>query len=246
MERLPTYHKKVAKFLVERVLERLVSRVEPHGLENLEKIRPFLEQRRPVFIMPNHLSYLDGPLFYKFFEEKGFSESVFVLRINLYRNPITRFFVKAVRHIPVWSESLPTRNEREETLKKRINFRALLSVRDVARVGVPIFIFPEGTRSRTKLLAGGEPKVSAFLEVYKSAVILPAAIWGTEEIMPPGSIARRRGPVAVNFGEPVEVSQLHWQYRHLNRESRADMFMRHIMNKIGELLPGRYLRKMIA
>ena len=70
--------------------------------------------------------------------------------------------------------------------------------------GVPLLLFPEGTRSRTGEIANFKPGAAA-LCISRDVPCLPIALVGASEAMPYGRNWPGKGkpPVIVNFGEPM-------------------------------------------
>ncbi len=98
---------------------------------------------------------------------------------------------------------------------------------------------PEGTRSRTGVL--GEPKPGVSLLALRSgAEVVPAALWGTENLWPVGKLLPRpRRIVHIRFGEPYLMSAVATAAagtRHAALDAASDDLMR----RIAGLLPERY------
>jgi 1-acyl-sn-glycerol-3-phosphate acyltransferase len=72
--------------------------------------------------------------------------------------------------------------------------------------GIPLLLFPEGTRSRTGEMAAFKPGAAA-LCISRDVPCLPMAIVGASEAMPYGQNwpSRGRPPVHVAFGEPMRA-----------------------------------------
>jgi 1-acyl-sn-glycerol-3-phosphate acyltransferase len=72
--------------------------------------------------------------------------------------------------------------------------------------GVPLLLFPEGTRSRTGEMGNFKPGAAA-LCISRDVPCLPVAIVGASEAMPRGASwpVRGRPPVYVAFGEPMRA-----------------------------------------
>ncbi|QNN82218.1 1-acyl-sn-glycerol-3-phosphate acyltransferase [Brachybacterium sp. Z12] len=76
--------------------------------------------------------------------------------------------------------------------------------RKLLRAGVPILVFPEGTRQLDGKMAEFKPGAAA-LAIGVGVPVVPAAIIGAHEAMPKGRSWPKKGrpPVAVVFGEPM-------------------------------------------
>ena len=70
--------------------------------------------------------------------------------------------------------------------------------------GVPLLLFPEGTRSRTGEMGNFKPGAAA-LCISRDVPCLPIALLGASEAMPYGRNWPGKGkpPIYVNFGEPM-------------------------------------------
>jgi 1-acyl-sn-glycerol-3-phosphate acyltransferase len=118
---------------------------------------------------------------------------VFVAKKEVERIPVFGAAVKACGHIYI--------DRGDKT-------RALASL-DIARKKLEesaptIIMFPEGTRSDTGEL--GPFKKGAFvLAVQAGASVVPAAIFGSRQVMKKGSLLVHSGVVRVHFGEPIQV-----------------------------------------
>lgn len=101
------------------------------------------------------------------------------------------------------------------------------------QAGRPVGMAPEGTRSLTHQLQAGKPG-AAFLASRAEVPILPAAIWGTEQLG--GNLRRlRRTPVFMRIGQPYRLAIP-------RRASPAELTAAtdQIMTRIAALLPPEY------
>ncbi|HWO93345.1 MAG TPA: lysophospholipid acyltransferase family protein [Dehalococcoidia bacterium] len=114
---------------------------------------------------------------------------------------------------------------------------ALRQAQNVLKGGQVLGMFPEGTRSRGSGLGAPYPG-AALIALRSNALIVPAAITGTERLMGLGLILFpfTRPRITVRFGEPFRLPQ--------TARPRPDDIKRgsmQIMRSIAELLPEPYL-----
>jgi 1-acyl-sn-glycerol-3-phosphate acyltransferase len=158
-------------------------RLEVSGLDELER-------RTPYVYMPNHMSFLDGPMLEMLIP----GAARIILKKPVLRIPVVGLAMRFVGFVPVDRKG-------EEGGKKSIARAAVL----MREKGYSFLIFPEGTRSRDgklqRLRRGG-----FFLALETGAPIVPVTIRGTFALMPKGQRFARKGSVAVEFHEPVPVT----------------------------------------
>jgi 1-acyl-sn-glycerol-3-phosphate acyltransferase len=82
--------------------------------------------------------------------------------------------------------------------------KALKSAQLLLEQGLPIIVFPEGTRQTGGQL-GEIFDGAAFLSARTGAKVVPIGIAGTEDAMPPGARFPRRTRVALVAGEPLDA-----------------------------------------
>ena len=119
----------------------------------------------------------------------------FVAKQELFRIPVLGPAMTAAGFIRI------NRSNRAEAI------RSLTRAAESIRGGRPLILFPEGTRSKDGKL---QPfKKGAFhLATQAGVPVVPVIIRGTFEIMPPGSIRIRSGPVEVFFERPIDLSEM--------------------------------------
>jgi len=160
-------------------------RVVIEGAENLP-------QERPAIMVANHQSWFDVFPLVAYFPR----DYRFVAKKELESVPIFGPSWQACGHISIDRADLSNA------------IAALESAGKVVREGAPVIImFPEGTRSATGQL--GDFKKGAFVLAIQAAVpIVPAAILGSNEVMPKGSWRIRSGTVRIRIGAPIPVAGL--------------------------------------
>ncbi|MCC6648560.1 MAG: 1-acyl-sn-glycerol-3-phosphate acyltransferase [Polyangiaceae bacterium] len=141
----------------------------------------------PFLVMSNHLSHFDVPLLFA-----GVGGNLrMVTKTELFR-------------IPVWGPAMRKSGFIEIDRKNRERARQSLErAKDTLRGGVNVWIAPEGTRSRDGELQAF--KKGGFILASEMGVpILPVAIAGTHEILPPTTLkALSGGTVAIVIGAPI-------------------------------------------
>ena len=70
--------------------------------------------------------------------------------------------------------------------------------------GWSVLVFPDGTRSRTSVMAPFRPGIG-LLAVKSGRQVLPVRILGIGRVLPPGSVRPRRARVEVWFGAPLRA-----------------------------------------
>ena len=127
--------------------------------------------------------------------------------------------------------------------RQRPGRAAIRHARELLAHGIPVGMFPEGTRSKTGQLATAYPGAGA-IAVASRCPIAPVAIWGTERL--PGGAGsgqrRRRSSrfdyrysVTVRFGEPFDLSPALLEAPRASAAATAE-----IMAAIASILPPSY------
>jgi 1-acyl-sn-glycerol-3-phosphate acyltransferase len=167
-----------------RVSRRVLGiEVEVSGLDRIDP-------RTAYIFMPNHLSFIDGPLVMTLIP----GAARVILKQSVLRIPVVGMGMRFVGFVPV------DRKGTEGGKKSVARAAALMRER-----GYSFLVFPEGTRSRD-----GRPlpfrRGGFFLALESGAPIVPVTIRGTFELMPKGQWFARRGTVGVAFHDPVPVT----------------------------------------
>ena len=180
-----------ARFVAQRaILKPVVWRlttVTVLGREHLEGLS------RPFVVVSNHTSHLDAPLILGALPRKlaryvaaGAAADYFF--DVWWRKGLTALFFNA---FPVDRTGLRGRKGLATSLLDD---------------GIPLLLFPEGTRSRTGDMAPFKPGAAA-LCISRDVPCLPVAIVGAAKAMPRDTAwpVRGRPPVYVTFGEPIHA-----------------------------------------
>ncbi|MDR3070707.1 MAG: 1-acyl-sn-glycerol-3-phosphate acyltransferase [Propionibacteriaceae bacterium] len=180
-----------ARFVAQRILMKsyFASSVDAHvhGRENLTQLKA------PFIAIGNHTSHLDACMI--------FCSLPWRLSSNLASGAAADYFFSS------WYKAFATRLffntypvEREGLRNRKGLSGELLSA------GVPLLLFPEGTRSRTGAMGSFKPGAAA-LSISRNVPILPIALVGNYAAMPYGTPTPVSGrpPVHVVFGRPMKA-----------------------------------------
>jgi 1-acyl-sn-glycerol-3-phosphate acyltransferase len=162
-----------------------VTRLKVEGIEHIR------DTTSGGILMSNHESHLDPPTF-----------------IYLSKNYPLHFLVKhTLFYFPIFGQSLWAMGHIYINRSSRSNaFYSLEKAAQSIAQGKRIYVFPEGTRSRTGKLLPFK-KGGFHLAIKAKVPIFPAAIAGTREILPPGWTNNGTGPIVVLFGPPIPTDQ---------------------------------------
>jgi len=157
-------------------------RLQINGLDSLDKNKTYV-------FMPNHLSFLDGPLMFMIIPRAV----RVIVKKEVFRIPIIGWAMKIAEFIPVDRKGI-------RGGKKSVDRATGL----MSEKGYDFLIFPEGTRSldgTLKTLKRG----GFFVAVNSQTDIVPVSIQGTFEIMPKGRFFVGRGLIKVEFHPVISV-----------------------------------------
>ncbi len=160
-----------------KFLSFLLFPVQVSGRENVPRQGAFL-------LACNHVSYLD-PMVMGIVTGRRLN---FMAKDELFRNPVLGFILKELWTFPV----------KRNTADKK----ALRESLDRLKKGLPILMFPEGTRHGSP----GEKKIEAgigFLALKANVPVVPVYIEGSQKVLPPGAKFPRRNKVYVRYGPPM-------------------------------------------
>ncbi|MGE3539399.1 MAG: lysophospholipid acyltransferase family protein [Candidatus Tectimicrobiota bacterium] len=144
-----------------------------------------------VLIASNHLSAYDTFLLpYTILTSQGLQVIWSPAKAELFQRPWLAHFLTSVGAFPV------RRGQHDRQAMRRI----LQHMRTDK-----IMLFPEGTRSPDGQLQAGKRTIGKL--IYQARpVVVPAAVLGTEHILPhPAALLRGRVPVTVRYGKPLDL-----------------------------------------
>ncbi len=158
-------------------------KVEIKGLEHVDKNKSYI-------FMSNHQSHLDAvawapnlPFRIRFFMKK-----------ELISIPIFGQALYMSRHIVIDRKNI-------ESAKKSIEKSIVM----IEKYKLSVLVFPEGTRSISGKM--GEFKKGGFVLALETGIpIVPLAVKGSFELLPPHSLHVKSGTIKLNVGEPISMS----------------------------------------
>jgi fatty-acyl-CoA synthase len=159
------------------------------GVEGLDRLTGVA----PAVLAANHASYVDAVALLAALPD----DVRFVAKRELLRTPVVGTVIRKVGHLTV-ERADPSRSVADAEV-----------VSATLRRGVSLLVFPEGTFRRA-------PGLLPFrLGAFKAAVeggrpVVPVAIRGTREVLPPDTWRFHRGPITVTVGAPVHPAGTGW------------------------------------
>jgi 1-acyl-sn-glycerol-3-phosphate acyltransferase len=151
-----------------------------------------------VLICPNHISYADPPLI----GVAARRRCCYMSKAEVFEVPLIGWFITISYVYPV---------DREGGGRQAIRIATTL-----LEAGEAVVLFPEGTRSPDGELLPGQLG-AAYIASRAKVPIVPAAVWGTDVLLPLHSKRLYRCPVHVRFGEPFRVPESEGE-RHVRKE----------------------------
>ncbi len=175
--------KRLGVRLTHLALDRVVSRyfnLEVSGIADMPK--------QPFIIVPNHQSYIDVPLIGSAMPLETVRNTFFIVKQSRIMSKFVAMFTLNRNIIVVDAE----KNVRESMQKAAA----------VLLAGKNIMIFPEGIRTRDGKIQPFR-KSFAILGSVLSVPIVPVAVTGAYESMPPGAVFPGKGSVKIHFAPPI-------------------------------------------
>lgn len=184
---------------------KLFFRFEYSGAENIP-------EQGPTLIASNHISFWDPPAIGCAMKRPIH----FMAKEELFGIPLFSWVITQLKAFPV---------KRGTADRGAIRNAIALLER-----GEAIGLFPEGTRSKTGQLGKAEAGL-ALIAAKAGAIVVPAAIVGTDKIMRGGSIFPK---IQVKFGKPIRIE------KGATNKEYLETVTKEIMSEIAKLLGGKY------
>lgn len=191
--------------------------------ENILKER----KNKPTIYIGNHLSNVDGIILNKILKDNNIA---FMAGVKLSKNPLTKLILDTINTIKITPNSADIEALRKATKHLKNNGS--------------IFIFPEGTRSRTGSMIKAR---SGFILLCKrtKADIVPVGLEGTEKLLPinsndMGKEKLNHADVKVVLGNPFKLPERDGLDKSEWTEKSKYTAMRNIANLIDEKYHGVY------
>ncbi|PJI07673.1 MULTISPECIES: lysophospholipid acyltransferase family protein [Clostridium] len=212
----------VTGFLSRNILKMYLKKyadIQVRGMENLKGINT------PIMFIGNHLSNSDGLVLNKVLEDY---DVTFVAGVKLNKDAITKLGTYCVKTTPI----------KPNTADKEGISRIIKLLRNKNN----IFVFPEGTRSRTGGMIEAK-KGPLLIAKMGKAVIVPVGICGSEKLMPIDKSGNmydesfHYAKVKVNIGKPFYFGS---RNKDENKKDYEKRVIDDAMYKIAELIPEEY------
>ncbi len=187
-----------------RVICRLAFRLSVTGVEHVPSSGPFIAAS-------NHVAYFDPVIVGCTLKR----EVCFLARAELFGQFLVKDLIKRLNAFPIQRGEADISSIKTciEVLKER---------------GLPLLMFPEGTRSKTGRL--GEPRRGiAFIAAQTNVPILPVYIENSNRLR---DCLRRKSRLRVRIGEPLLASDYG---RLLTKKEGYEEMARLVMSEIGRL-----------
>ena len=189
-----------------RIFSIVWFRISVSGSENVPRTGPLL-------VIANHTSLADPPLIGISTTRRAFC---YMAKQDLWKPRLLGWFLTKIEAIPVARDAQADR-------------KTFMAAVRALKAGMPIIIFPEGTRSRTGEMKEFEPGAAALAAMVPDAPILPVRIRGAYEAFPPNASFPRPRKISVHFGQPFHIKDIEGlpgEKKALYRALSAEMFNR--------------------
>jgi 1-acyl-sn-glycerol-3-phosphate acyltransferase len=193
---------------------RLVCGVVLDGLLTVEGLEN-VPRHGGLLVVSNHVGTIDPPLIGAYLPRH---DVYFMAKSEYFEHRLGRIIITGYHAFPV------VRGTADRT--------ALRHALSLMAEGHVVVLYPEGHRSPDGVLQRPHPG-AGFLARAAGVPILPVGIWGTERVLPIGSIRPRRAPVHLRFGRAVPLPAEDPDGPRRTNQQISDL----LMQRIAEVLP---------
>lgn len=145
---------------------------------------------RPCVLVANHQSIIDACVMFRAVPVP----LRFVLKAEMARMPFVGRYARAMGMVFL------------DRGARRAALQSLEAAAGIVRAGGTVCVFPEGTRSHDRRV--GRFKPGAFQIALAAGVpVVPVAIAGSGEVLPPSGFAVRPGMIRLRFGAPLSLPE---------------------------------------
>jgi 1-acyl-sn-glycerol-3-phosphate acyltransferase len=206
------------RYLFERSIMLLLARVVLR--RELRVIgRDRIPRHGPLIVIGNHIATCDPPLVGALIPRRDIA---YMAKSESFQGAWWyRFLLRGYHAFPV--------------VRHSADRAALRRSLDQLASGHVLVMYPEGARSPNAQMTRAYAGVG-FIARHSGAPILPAAIWGSERVLPKGAILPRHAPVRVVYGEPFHLPERNPDGSRMSNQQTADW----MMSRLAELLPLEY------
>lgn len=198
-----------------RAFFKVLSRLEVKGKENIPS-------EGPLIAVCNHMNLLDPVLHVMSIYPR---DSIFMAKEELFKwwpIPLFRMLMDIAEAFPIARRGTP--EQRRIAIERGV---------EVLRQGMVFGMYPEGTRSKLGHLKDAYHGV-ALIAWRTKATMIPAAIWGTENLKGKGWLSRPK--VTISFGKPFTLPPVEGEP---NNEKLREL-TQFVMRKLAAELPPKY------
>jgi 1-acyl-sn-glycerol-3-phosphate acyltransferase len=150
-----------------------------------------LDPNQHYVFCSNHFSLIDTPLMFGCMPR----DFRILARHGLWKIPFLGWHLNRAGHLPVNREN------------PRVAARNIQQAADKIQDGFSILIFPEGGRTREDQMRPFKPG-AGYIAIRAGAPVVPMAIVGTRDILPPNSMHLRPGRAELRVGKPIPTEGL--------------------------------------
>lgn len=211
----------IGRFFAKFMINKYISKYANINVVNEHRLKDIKE---PVIFIANHLSNSDGPVVNRVLKD---FDVTFVAGVKLSKNSLTNLGIGVIKTIPI-NPNTADKTAITQTIKH-------------IKSGKSIFIFPEGTRSRTSSMI--EAKKGILLIAKMTNVpIVPIGIEGTEKLLPindkdMGSEKFNYADVTITIGKQFYLPE---RFDGEGKHEYEDRALNYTMTNIAELLSYEY------